>query len=186
MKLIIIRHGETEGNVRRILAGTRDKLTAKGINQAKKLALRLKDEKIDAIFSSPLIRAKETAQIIARGHPNAKFIVVDELREAELGSYLNKGFDEVDWDLIPKDVENRTNLYKRAKIIIEKVFKKYPKSTILFVAHNAINKAIIRVLRGWHPEEKRSIPQDNTAVSIFEISEKKKKEILFNCTKHLS
>ncbi|MEJ2267677.1 MAG: histidine phosphatase family protein [Nanoarchaeota archaeon] len=115
-----------------------------------------------SFFSSPIIRAKETAQIIAKNHPNVEFIVVDELKEMELGSYLNKGFDEVDWDLIPDDVENRTSLYERAKIIIEKVLRKYPDKIILFVSHNAINKAMIRYLRNWSPEDRRSIPQGNT------------------------
>jgi len=186
MKLLITRHGETEGNVKRILAGIKDKLTANGIRQAKKLALRLKEEEIDAIFSSPIIRAKETAEIIAKNHPKAKFIIVDELKEMGLGSYINKRFDEVDWDLMPEDVESRTSIYERAKTIIEKVLEKYPEGTVLFVAHNAINKAMIRFLRKWHSEDRRSIPQGNTAISIFNISPKERKEIIFNCTKHIN
>ena len=186
MKLIITRHGETEGNIKRILADISDPLTPRGIKQAEAVSERLKNEKIDAILSSPIIRAKETAQIIAKNHPDARFIVVDELKEMELGSYLNKSFDEVDWDLIPKDVENRTSLYERAKTIIERVLREYPFQVILFVSHNAINKAMIRYLRKWNPEDKRSIPQGNTAISIFEISLRERKEILFNCTKHIN
>jgi broad specificity phosphatase PhoE len=185
MKLIITRHGETEGNVKRVLADISDPLTSKGVKQAEAVSERLKNEKIDAIFSSPIKRAKETAQIIAKHHPNAKFIIVDELKEMELGSYLNKGFDEVDWDLIPDDVENKTSLYKRAKKVIERVLEEFSSGTVLFVAHNAINKAMIRFVRKWHPEDKRSIPQGNTAISIFEISAEDRKEIIFNCTKHL-
>ena len=185
MKLIITRHGETKGNVKRILADIDDPLTLNGKKQAKALSERLKKEKIDVIFSSPLIRAKETAQIIAQNHPNTKFILVDELKEMKLGSSLNKRLDEIDWDLMPKDVENRTSLYERAKMIIEKVLEEYPRCTVLFVAHNAINKAMIRFLRKWDPEDRKSIPQGNTALSIFEISEKGCKEIIFNCKKHL-
>jgi len=185
MKLIITRHGETEGNVKRILADIDDPLTPKGKEQAESVSKRLKNEKIEVIFSSPIIRAKETAQIIAKNHPYADFIVVNELKEMELGSFLNKGFDEVDWDLMPNDVENRTSMYQRAKIIVEKALEKYPNSTVLFVSHNAINKAMIRFLRKWHPEDKKSIPQKNTAITIFEISEKERKEIIFNCTQHL-
>lgn len=186
MKLIITRHGETEGNVKRILADISDPLTPKGIKQAQAVSERLKKEKIDIIFSSPIIRARETAKIISQKQPKAKFILVDELKEMELGSYTNKGFDEVDWDLIPDDVENRLSLYERAKTIIEKVLRKYPNKIILFVAHNAINKAMIRFLRNWSPEDRRPIPQGNTAISIFNISSKERKEILFNCTKHLN
>jgi len=185
MKLIITRHGETEGNVKRILADIDDPLTSKGKGQAEKVSKRLKDEKIDAIMSSPIIRAKETAKIIAKNHPNAKFIVVDELKEGELGSYSNKGFDDVDWEDMPDDVENKLSLFERVQVVIKKVLEEYPNKTVLFVAHNAINKAMIRFLRKWHPEEKKSIPQGNTAITIFEISKDKREEIIFNCTKHL-
>ena len=185
MRLILTRHGETKGNIKKILADIDDPLTTRGKKQAKAVSERLKKEKINAIFSSPIIRAKETAKIIARNHPNAKLILAEELKEMNLGSYLNKKFDEVNWDLIPKDVENKISLYRRAKKIVNRVLKQYPKGTILFVAHNAINKAIIRYLRNWSPEENKSIPQGNTAISIFEISTKRRKEILFNCMKHL-
>jgi broad specificity phosphatase PhoE len=185
MRLIITRHGQTEGNVKRILADVDDRLTQKGREQAERVSERLKGEKIDDIFSSPLIRTKETAQIIAKNHPRADFIIADELREMELGSYLNKGLDEVDWESMPEDVESRSSMYQRAKIIVEKALKKYPGGTVLFVSHNALNKAIIRFLRRWHHEDRRSISQKNTAITIFEISEKERKEIIFNCTKHL-
>ncbi|MBI2629581.1 histidine phosphatase family protein [Candidatus Pacearchaeota archaeon] len=186
MKLIITRHGETEGNVKRILADISDPLTSNGIKQAKAVSERLKSEHLDVIFSSPIIRAKETAKIIAKNHPITKFIVVDELKEMDLGSYLNKSFDKVDWDLMPEDVENKISLFERGKTIIERVLEEYPTGTILFVAHNAINKAMIRFIRKWHPEDRRSIPQGNTAISIFEISPKERREMLFNCTKHLN
>jgi len=185
MKLIITRHGETEGNLKKVLADSSDLLTSKGIKQAEALSKRLRNEKINVIFSSTMIRAKETAKIILKNQPNAKLIFTDELKEGELGSYLNKKFDEVNWDLLPLDVENKKSLFERAKKFFQKVLKKYPDKTILFVAHNAINKALIRFLRNWDSEDKRKIPQENTGVSIFDISKKQIKEILFNCTKHI-
>ena len=76
-------------------------------------------------------------------------------------------------------------MHKRSKSLIEKVLKEYPDKTVLLVAHNAINKALIKYIKKIHPEDKGSLPQDNTAITIFEISGKECKEILFNCTKHL-
>ena len=185
MKLIITRHGLTEGNAKRILADIDDELNSEGVEQVRKLSKRLEKERIAAIYCSPLIRAKKTAEIIAKNHPNAKVIFSDDLREMDLGSYLNKGFDDVDWENMPDDVESRTSMYKRAKIVLEKVIKEYPDGTVLFVSHNALNKALIRFLRGWNPEDKQPIHQDNAAVTIFEIKCNEVKEILFNDTKHL-
>lgn len=69
MKLIIVRHGETEENASEIIQGhSLGKLSKKGIEQSKKLALRLKGEKIDMIFSSDLERAKDTIKEVARFH----------------------------------------------------------------------------------------------------------------------
>jgi len=69
MKLIITRHGETEENKNRIIQGHIDgTLSQLGLEQAKKLAERLKDEKIDLIFSSDLGRALNTAKEVAKFH----------------------------------------------------------------------------------------------------------------------
>ena len=185
MRLLIVRHGETEGNLGSILAGPEDSLNSNGKAQAQALSESLKNERIEAIFSSPYSRARETAEAIAKNHQDAQFIVDNDLREMELGSYLNKKYDEVDWEKMPPDVEPRTSTYARAKKAIERALAKYPAGTVVFVSHNAMNKAAIRFLRGWDANDRKPIPQDNTAVTIFEVSEKGNKEILFNSTKHL-
>ncbi|MCK4919084.1 MAG: class I tRNA ligase family protein, partial [Candidatus Pacebacteria bacterium] len=65
-KLILLRHGESESNVKDVKAGQTDgyPLTQKGIEQSKKIAKILKKEKIDIIISSPIQRAKQTAGIV--------------------------------------------------------------------------------------------------------------------------
>ncbi len=67
MKLILIRHGETEWNKQRRIQGCRSdtRLSPKGLAEADRLAAALRKERIDAIYSSPMKRASETAQIIA-------------------------------------------------------------------------------------------------------------------------
>ncbi len=82
MKLLITRHGETKENVKGIVQGhLHGNLTEKGIHQAEKLALRLKNEKIDHIYSSDLRRAADTAKLIAKYHPDTPLEFVKELRE---------------------------------------------------------------------------------------------------------
>ena len=63
MKLIIVRHGQTDANITGIIQGHGESnLTLLGKKQAQKIALRLKEEKIDYAYSSDLRRAKETAE----------------------------------------------------------------------------------------------------------------------------
>jgi probable phosphoglycerate mutase len=79
MRLIVVRHGETKENSKKILMGHRHgTLSRKGVRQARETALRLSHEKIDIIFSSDLRRAKLTAKEIARYH-NAPIVYTKHL-----------------------------------------------------------------------------------------------------------
>ena len=81
MKLYITRHGETMRNAeQRILGRTDDPLSEKGKQQAAELAEKMKDIDIDLIFTSPLSRAKETAQTIA-DVKGMSLIVDDRLKQ---------------------------------------------------------------------------------------------------------
>jgi len=82
MKLILTRHGETIENQKGIMQGhLPGHLSKQGVEQAKKLALRLKHNEIDAIYSSDLKRAADTAKEIARYHKKIPINFVQELRE---------------------------------------------------------------------------------------------------------
>ena len=66
MKIFLIRHGETTGDIEGRYGGDYDdELTAKGVEQGKELALKLEDKGIEVIFHSPLIRARQTAGLVA-------------------------------------------------------------------------------------------------------------------------
>jgi probable phosphoglycerate mutase len=94
-QVIIVRHGQTQWNLKLIRQGHLDSpLTEKGIAQAKALAQRLAQEKFNALYSSDLGRAVQTAQIIAAvtGHQ----IVTDtRLRERNLGIFQGLNGDEI-------------------------------------------------------------------------------------------
>jgi len=191
MKLILTRHGETVENKKGIRQGQLldGQLTRLGIEQAKKLALRLKDEKVDAIYSSDLGRSFETAQMIAKYHPDKKFYVTKYLREIDLGSFAGKIIEKspIDWKNVPKDIETWENMIKRSKRILEKAYKKYPYGCVIFVAHGGINKAIIcSILNKPLSYIKKLKKEENTAISIFNIRKDNNHEAeLIYCTKHL-
>jgi broad specificity phosphatase PhoE len=188
MKLILVRHGQTIENQKRIVQGhLPGKLSENGKEQARKLGLRLKDEKIDAIYSSDLRRAVDTAKEIAKYHKNAGFFLVKELRERHHGKYDGKKSDEIKWGEHIDEFEKLSDMKIRAKKVINEAYKKYKDSTVVFVGHSAINRIIIRVIEGKDFDEIETMErQDNTAVNIFEIKEDNKHVIhLMNCTKHL-
>lgn len=186
MRLILTRHGETIENQENIIQGqTHGTLSPEGISQAEKLALRLKDEKIDYIYSSDLNRALNTAKTIAEFHKNIPLILAKELREWNLGEL--QGMKRDGRDLEPKQGETKEELFKRGHDFINKIIKKHIDDSVLLVGHNGINKAIIASIIGKTLEQSKDIErQKNTAVTIFEINKDKKHHIhVFNCTKHL-
>lgn len=197
MKLIITRHGETEENKAGIIQGhLPGKLSVDGINQARKVALRLKGEKIDFIYSSDLARTSDTAKEIAKFHPNTPIEFIEDLRERNLGElqgrrksefglgekeFLGTLFESI------KGGETIKQLYGRAESFLCKIISKHSKDTVLFVGHNGINKALIAVITGKKHEDVKGVEnQHNTSVNIFEINEDKKHKIhVLNCIEHL-
>ena len=92
--LYLVRHGETSLNRERIFQGHLDpELSGLGWEQAKRLALRLKDEEIGAFYSSDLLRAYQTASTIAAKHRRG-VIRVKELRGIDCGEWTGKSVEE--------------------------------------------------------------------------------------------
>jgi probable phosphoglycerate mutase len=97
MKIIAIRHGETATNAAGLITGWNDEdLTAKGIGQAQEAAKALKAE-FALIVSSPLMRAKHTAEIIAAAHP-CEVVLDPNLRERNFGRLNGKTWEEIETD----------------------------------------------------------------------------------------
>lgn len=195
MKIIITRHGETEENKQGIIQGhLNGTLSELGVEQAKKLANRLKNEKIDLIFSSDLDRAKNTAEEIAKFHPKVPFELKKELRERFLGNFQG-GIHDEKWQRTKFDEklmgieggELLGEMHNRAKNFIDNLKKNHPKENILLVAHHGIGIALINHVLGGDYKKMIEIEElNNTSITIFEFDENgNPKLILFNCVRHL-
>lgn len=173
MKLLLTRHGETKENITGILQGHMpNKLTDNGIKQAKKLTLKLKNDKIDAIFSSDLKRAIETTKEIVRKHPGIPVHYTKRLRERNLGSYQGKHSKHVDWENQPHDIETLQQMQDRAKNFLHKVYNKNKNKTVLFVTHGGIGRSLISVILDKPADKIFEMEKiKNTAIYIFEIGE---------------
>lgn len=94
MKLYIFRHGETDGNVKRICQDGSWPLNENGLKQAEGLRDILAGEKLPVVYASPFIRAHKTGEIVASAS-GAKVFTVDGLREFYFGDAENLHEDEV-------------------------------------------------------------------------------------------
>ena len=99
MKLYFVRHGESEANTRRVISNRESPfgLTDLGRQQAKSLADKLKDIPITAIFSSPVLRARETADILSQ-LLRQTYQITEALREYDCG-ILEEQSDAASWKL---------------------------------------------------------------------------------------
>ena len=148
MKLYLVRHGQSEGNLKKLLFGRTDySLTPLGIEQAQNSAEKLKDAHFDVCWSSTLKRAIETAEICIAGR-NIPMICDEGLCEQDMGDLENMAFDEAmkkepekltmlmrDWSkYAPPGGESFEEMYKRVVACCEKI--KADGRDALIVAHN--------------------------------------------------
>lgn len=113
-RLIFVRHAEAEGNVARIFHGWyNSKLTKKGEEQAKLVAKRLKDIKIDALYSSTLERTYKTASYIAQ-QIDLPIITSPNLKEINGGDWENEKWEDIPkkWPIEHNHWENSPHLLK--------------------------------------------------------------------------
>ncbi len=158
VKVILVRHGETDWNaVRRIQGGSSDTpLNETGKKQAASLALRLRSEKLRAIYSSPLQRARNTAQAIARYHqlevkiePSLKEIEVGEL-EGVTVTEIGKRLDQLltaksQGEALPRmpGGESLTEVQQRAWDTIQHLVGQHPDGVLVVVSHYFVILAIV-------------------------------------------
>ena len=158
MKIYLIRHGESTGDIEDRFGGDYDDhLTKKGKAQAGELAKQLQDQKIEIIFVSPRIRARETAEEIKKVL-NVPIEVVEDLRERNNYGVLTgltkieaKEKYPVDFEKISKDKtyhtvsgsESYEDIKKRAITVFNKILLKNNK-IIAIISHGGIISTYVR------------------------------------------
>jgi len=164
-RYFIMRHGDSLRQVENRTSCWPEKtpfpLTEKGKKQAEKSAGLLAEEKIDFIFSSDLIRARETAEIVA-AKTGAKIIIDKSLREFNVGR-LNGKNPKLVWEFISSKKnplsakvaggESLAGASRRMYSFLERIDRKYEQKTILFVSHELPLSLLEGMLRGWSLEK---------------------------------
>ncbi|MFH1439500.1 MAG: histidine phosphatase family protein [Candidatus Woesearchaeota archaeon] len=188
MRLILVRHGETVENANEIMQGhLPGKLNDKGIKQAKKVAERLKDEKIDYIYCSDLARAVDTSKEIVKYHLGIPIKYVKELREKHYGIFQGKKHSEIDFENDPEGGETMAEFTRRVMDFLEKVINQHVNDTVLFIFHGGPMGMIMSKLRKIdYNEFMRDKGLKNTGVSIIDFDKDKNINIRScDCIEHL-
>lgn len=194
MRLLFVRHGETDHNKARRIQGSflDDPLNAAGEDQARALAAHIAAEQaagaihLDAVYSSPLKRAWQTAEAIARVFSLAP-VAVPAFQEFSWGIYLGKTeSDETleamktahrEWKSgnvgyqLPQG-ESPTLAWERAKLALDPILARHPTGTIAIVAHGRINKIVLAGLVHRDLSRMEDFPQANTSLTLLERADR--------------
>lgn len=186
MRVFLVRHGESEGNFAGTLQGSRSdtQLSARGLEQTRLLAHRLAGERLDAGFTSPMIRARQTAEILLAKHDGFRVVVDADLLEFDWGTWSGRPLDaELEaevaavrsrWKagetrLAPPGGESPEDAAARAERFLGRLRRETP-AFPLVVAHGRFNRILMAVLLGRPLARMDEIRQRNASLSVFEWS----------------
>jgi broad specificity phosphatase PhoE len=189
-RLVLVRHGETEWNRNGQFQGQIDvPLNDNGRAQGEKAAEFLKSVTLDAAYTSYMARPKETAEIVLKHHPGLTLHEVNDLREISHGEWEGRFEADIEasypgmlhqWQTEPETVqmpdgENLKQIWHRAILAWKEIVEAHspqgdddPVQTVLVVAHDAINKAILCHVVGLGTEAFWRFKQGNGAVSVID------------------
>lgn len=187
LELILVRHGETDSNVKGTYLGWTDvELNEKGKYQAACAADKLKGCKVDKIFASPLKRAFETAHFINAYH-NTEILCMDELKERNFGAWDDLTFDEIqkrygdeyqqyknDWKnyIIPGG-ESSVQAYQRVTGFIDRLVDGHESGTFMIVSHLGCVRKIIAHLLGMGLDGSWRFRVENCGIVRIQVNDEK-------------
>ena len=201
-RIFLVRHGITTLTTEDRFAGiTNVPLSDEGREQARRLAARLKDEKIVAVYASPLDRTMETARILAAPH-KLEVQIREGLREISHGHWEQMTRKEVElafpeeaaaWEkdpytCAPKDGETGLAVTARALPILMEIVRSHPGSNVIVVSHKATIRLLLSSLLGFDPRRYRdNLDQSPAALNIVDFKDATSARLtLFNDTSHYS
>ncbi len=191
-RVIIVRHGQSSYNAQQLIQGRCDEsvLTERGIADAQTVGKTLQDIAIEALYCSPLQRAKKTAEIIHASLNDAPTLQpTDKLMEIDLPLWekvskqvaREKFADDYrKWKQLPHEfkmiLEGGTehypvlSLYEQAQQFWQEVIPQHSGKTILIVAHNGINRCLIMSAIGMKCDRYHSIQQSNCCINVLNFT----------------
>ncbi len=181
LELLLIRHGQTDWNASHLVMGRRPiPLNEVGVKQAEDLSQYLKNADLSAIVSSPVKRAHQTAEIIAKRHDGIEIQIDDGLAEIDYGDWIGRSFDEVAgenqelWQLYHEDPtevelpggERMADVTKRVSKTLEDIRERYEDGRIALVSHADVIKVALLNLLSMEMKRIINFSIDNCALIL--------------------
>ncbi|MFT4308263.1 MAG: histidine phosphatase family protein [Candidatus Woesearchaeota archaeon] len=190
LRITLVRHALSEGNIGRKVSGHHDHpLTQEGLEQAEKVGARLADEAYDHIYVSDLTRTRQTAEPIIRRHPDTPVTFDPRIREKHFGIHEGRnGADVAHVDVwgTSEGGESLESFHERIRSFIDEIAASHRGQHVLLVTHGGFITHTLLTLAGADPSEYEKYPVSNTSVTIIEFDIDRNHTVhLQNCTNHL-
>ena len=200
--LYLIRHAATRANLERpyVLQGRRTDLQLSDIGRGQAEAARrvLENRSIHQVFSSPMRRARETAEIIAQPH-NTPVQLIDDLVECDVGRWEGLSWETIRtrdpqeyqaFEADPASVpyaggESFQQVHDRAVPAIERLCREYSEGNTLIVTHNIVARVYVAHVAGIAVRKARSIRQDNAGITVISLADAQARLVTLNSIFHL-
>lgn len=176
MKVYAARHGQTQWNLEDKVCGRTDlPLTEVGISQAELLAWRTRELKIDVIISSPMLRARQTAEPTAALH-GLEILLDDRLIEQDYGIY--EGVSRFDEGFLANKRhfacrypggESMMDVAHRVYGLLEEIKEKYADKNVLLVCHGGVCRCIRTYFEDMTNEAYFQYSEENAAVREYAL-----------------
>ncbi len=192
--LYIIRHGETTGNDAGQFQGSTDcELSERGFAQIERLGERCRELPFEALISSPLIRARETASAANRYH-GLPLRIEPDLAEMHCGEWEQKSWDELrceypeemelwrekPWLFCSPGGETMRGVYDRVTGAIQRIVQEHQGKTVALVSHGCAIRNALCFFHGKDIEHLNEMPWvRNTSITRVDISEDGAMQVVF-------
>ena len=187
-QIIFLRHGQAKNNTERVLSGRTPgvPLTDKGITQAQQTAELLEHMNISAIYSSPIQRAKHTAEIVGK-HNSIDVKIDDRLIELDMGKFTGIPYDEIfashgnvflkfyngELEIAHNGVETFADVKKRVTSIVDEIIEKHPDQNVVLVTHMDPIKAMLSNVVDLSPTNLFELIIANASLNLFREKDRK-------------
>jgi broad specificity phosphatase PhoE len=212
-RIFLVRHGQTTANAQEIIQGPRidAELSELGLRQAASVGDALARMPLQAVYTSPLTRARQTAEALVRRHREAAprdatgdmpVQVVPELYEMDYGRFIGQGYaairDEMDqvldaWRMGFVDQafpggESALLAQHRIRPFATRLVEHASSSPadVAVVAHGRINRVLLATVTGAGLQRLEEFPQSNASITELEVEGGKAVVRRLNDTSHLS
>ena len=197
-RLILVRHGQSEWNTQQRVQGG-GHLTPLGRAQIAALAERLRPEPIAALYSSPTLRTRQTARLLAAAHDGLRIRQRRALLDMDYGEYAGALIAEVRekapelfrrWREVPETVhfpggESLAGLRRRVERFLAEVSARHSDETVLVVTHDSPIRTMVCIALGLDDSSHRQFVAQVGSMTVVEVSASAARLLAFNSTFHL-